>query len=740
MASSLINFLKTNTNKIKIGFFSLILLSIASSVFGGSINVPIANNREGFNVYGFAWMGGNIETTDEIEGGGGWLKLNCEPEHCNSRSPWGVKLKLNSRQDEGLLSGEGWSNNYGFLSFNTRDVRSCWATNPSRYNHVAKVIDINLDPNSIGFAEPKKVVGWAKFIAGDEVSTDGWDGCVNFHGNNYGVFLDLVTGDLTGWAWGSEVVGYISFKTPECKACNTFVLLPGNVNINFWAEDEVVPEGGETTLRWQEISSTPQRKVASCSTYSNSSNYPHWISQGGASLDSSNVGTISTERGNLPSGSHPIAGLNQTTTYTLSCVDSSGVELPEKTTTVVVSRGVQGCMDPLASNYNPRAIIPGECIYGSIVPTVNLNIITNFPPNFLPVGSATPFDYQLSPRWTFTNPNRVDSCTGSFFDENGDERTLTGWTNSDLATPTINNGFSAGPYSGTNNVEIYATLPDVSAGDMFNLKINCIDIEGNPFGDDAQVIFQNTIQPIPSINLEVEEDIFTVGSGNYNSGLVSWTGTNTGQINTCSGRFAVNGVNQTLSGWTGTRSNPPSSISNFNLTSIANNATAGTVFRFTLSCQLTSGETISAQDTIIMQSGPVDPPAPLPVVDLRITSPNNAGGPDWEELTNAGATVNFSWSVQNAESCTGTSSMLNQGPNNSWNSGTYNPVSGSRTMDMTSGSPYYYPSLFTLTCVNEDDISASDSVNIVIDGIPCPPGPPECDPAPGSNIPGYEEF
>ncbi|MEZ4210730.1 MAG: hypothetical protein R3B39_00290 [Candidatus Paceibacterota bacterium] len=748
------NIFQKYSKQILVSVFAVIALSLSfifvanvveATLGPGSVNPPVRPTGPGglelrgeADVYGFAWMGTGISDPNTSQGGGGWLKFNCEPEYCTNRT-WGVKINLEPGSQLGKMSGEAWSNNLGFLVFDDATVSSCWQNYPSAWNNVATVT--NLDIADTSYGNFRKVAGWAKFLAGDDTIGDGWDGCVNFNGGeSYGVKLDLTTGDLTGWAWGGPVVGWISFKNPECRFCDTSVTLPSVARVDFWAQNTVVPQGGSTILRWEAID-TPQKRVVSCNTYSNSSNYTHWRSTGG---DSTNVGAISTVAGNLPIGSHPINNINQTTTYRINCQASDGTSLPQRTATVTVVDAVQGCMDDTASNYNPQATIPGDCTYDTGAPTVSLVLVTGFTPNnTLPVGSQSVVDYNVSPRWTFTNPSRVAACTGEFYDDNDVPRSLNGWTNGTLAVPTASNGYYAGPHSGVHNVHEFATLPTVGAGDTFSFKILCTDIDGNNFGDGNNVVFRNTSTPTTTLNLDVEEDIIVYGSGDYDTGTISWTSGNTSIIapNSCVGTFRVNNVIQSLSGWTGSRPNPNFSISGFDLSSIVSTLPVGvTPIRFTITCQSNNGTTIPpASDTINVQRN-APPAAPIPVVDLVITNPDNNYGSDYELLPVAGAPVTISWSVQNATSCVGTSSMYNQGANGVWDGNSFAPSSGSIVIDMTQSSFYYHPSLFTLTCVNDDNVSASDSVNVVIEDYDCPIGSPECPPAPGSNIPGYEEF
>lgn len=774
---------------LSFGFYNIVQANGIITPFDPTAGGP---NQEGY-VYGFAWMGTNIPTPPNPDGigGGGWLKFNCEPNDCgqNGSNRWGVRIDLRSAGQTDVLggytvhkfTGEAWSPNYGFLTFDPSIVSSCWTSNPGTFQGVASVTNYNIQYNT----DLRKIGGWAKFIAGDDfptgsVNDDGWDGCVNF-GNElnspvpYGVQLNIVTGDLIGWAWGGPVVGWISFKNPECPFCDTSIVLPNMANINFWADQTVIQSGGGTTLRWQAANSST-RNVASCRA-TNSSGYLHWAPGSGAS----NVGPITTTAGNLPAGSHPINNITQATTYTLNCRDNVGAAIPPKYVNIFVNTDILGCTSRFADNYNPLATIDdgscvvglevvgcmdptatnyvsvatidsGNCVYGPTgTPTVTLNMVTNIAPNILPVGSSTQFDYQVSPRWSFTNPSQVASCTGSFVDHNGTTRVVSGWSDADLPTPTASS-YSAGPYSSTNNVYDYSTLPGIVDGSQFKYTISCLDTSGNPFSDTAPVVFRRVNPPAaPRLTLDVATSTVTAGVLPHDTGNVTWWTSSTPSSfvdNSCVGSVTVGGNTVNLPDWTGARSNPVvqggsnsgNPISNINFNNLTSGLTAQTTLRFRVNCQSTGGQSITASDNVIFQPAPVNPPEPLPIVDLTIPTPNNNYGLIYEQLTSAGANVTFDWTVQNAVSCTGTSGMLNQGPNNLWNSNTFNPVAGSLNINMTAGGAYYYPGFYTLTCVNSEGGSGSDTVAIGIDGVPCPVGSPECPVPPGSNIPGYEEF
>src|SRR3989344_3345155 len=112
----------------------------------------------------------------------------------------------------GQLSGYAWSDNIGWIKF---DELSSYPAPGSDW--VAKA------NTSSGL-----VSGWARACAGtvpgDCTSmtsrTDGWDGWIQFDtGKSNPVTIDLTNGEFRGefhgYAWGSDVVGWISFNCKE---------------------------------------------------------------------------------------------------------------------------------------------------------------------------------------------------------------------------------------------------------------------------------------------------------------------------------------------------------------------------------------------------------------------------------------------------------------------------------------------------------------------------------------------
>ena len=164
------------------------------------------------NVSGWTWS----ETI-------GWISFNCTNTGTCGTSNYGVNVNPTS----GDFSGYAWSENIGWISFNRADTDNPPA---APYNSGSGPI-ANLNFGS------KKVRGWARALA----NGGGWDGWIKL-GDDSGtwpaggnqVYIQTLSGpdELRGWAWGSDVVGWLSFNcinTGTCETSNYKVM----VDINF---------------------------------------------------------------------------------------------------------------------------------------------------------------------------------------------------------------------------------------------------------------------------------------------------------------------------------------------------------------------------------------------------------------------------------------------------------------------------------------------------------------------------
>lgn len=111
--------------------------------------------------------------------------------------------------DTGEFSGYAWSEHIGWISFNRADTG---APPESPYDGGGSFIA------KVDF-DTKEVSGWMRAISvcpPSSCDTDdneaGWDGWIKLRDSNYGVSWDMNAGSLGGWAWGSDVVGWVDFS------------------------------------------------------------------------------------------------------------------------------------------------------------------------------------------------------------------------------------------------------------------------------------------------------------------------------------------------------------------------------------------------------------------------------------------------------------------------------------------------------------------------------------------------
>ncbi|MDO8522100.1 MAG: hypothetical protein Q7S08_02315 [bacterium] len=136
------------------------------------------------NLSGYAW-------SDNI----GWVSL--------SGSNYGLTMDTN-----GKLSGYAWSDNIGWITANESELSGCPA-NPCR---------AKFNGNAL--------TGWLRALS----YGGGWDGWISLSGSGYGVTQD-VNGTLSGYAWGSDVVGWLDFSLASGPSCTPVYSCSGTQTI-----------------------------------------------------------------------------------------------------------------------------------------------------------------------------------------------------------------------------------------------------------------------------------------------------------------------------------------------------------------------------------------------------------------------------------------------------------------------------------------------------------------------------
>jgi hypothetical protein len=133
----------------------------------------------------------------------GWVDLNCQNSNTCTSIPWGFSVDNN-----GMISGYAWSENVGWLSANAGDLSGC----PSA------PCTANISASNFH--------GWLKALSGGSAQSGGWDGFVSLSGPGYGV--SIPSGNFSGYAWGSTVIGWLDFAWVVVPQCSPIYTCSGN--------------------------------------------------------------------------------------------------------------------------------------------------------------------------------------------------------------------------------------------------------------------------------------------------------------------------------------------------------------------------------------------------------------------------------------------------------------------------------------------------------------------------------
>jgi len=165
---------------------NIIILIVCLIIFSATIFIVKSSSTD--KISGWAW-------SDNI----GWISLNCTNTSCAS-SNYGVTVNLST----GNFSGYAWADNIGWINF-APTIQSP-ADGPAHYD------------SSTG-----KVTGWVRAVNGGS----GWDGWIKLgdstgnwpNSTNTQVKINASTKEFEGWAWGSDVIGWISFNCFDTSSC-----------------------------------------------------------------------------------------------------------------------------------------------------------------------------------------------------------------------------------------------------------------------------------------------------------------------------------------------------------------------------------------------------------------------------------------------------------------------------------------------------------------------------------------
>jgi len=203
----------------------LILIFIVGFLLIGKKNFKSSQVKAaaGDNVSGWAW-------SENI----GWISFNCttDPDSgpCVS-SNYGVNID----EVTGNLTGYAWSENIGWIHF---DPTGAYPETPAYSARLDLVTN--------------EFKGWARALA----YGGGWDGWIKMagiatDGSSYGVVRNIC--DIEGWAWGSDVVGWIDFYDVTTTFCANQApyVKPGSQVVEYQTYCEIALGTGQVGFRWK---------------------------------------------------------------------------------------------------------------------------------------------------------------------------------------------------------------------------------------------------------------------------------------------------------------------------------------------------------------------------------------------------------------------------------------------------------------------------------------------------------
>lgn len=177
----------------KIIILSLLVMLVSGVVFFSKQSFSQSNGSLVGDLSGYAW-------SDNI----GWVSFD------------GVNVDTNND-----ISGYAWSDNIGWVSFN--ETTGCPQA-PCKPKIIAN-----------------KMIGWAKVLSADNKGWDGWLSLSTQTGDSITYGPTLSGNTFSGYAWGSDVVGWLDFSqvtglvtsSPVCGTANgqTFSNPPASSNL-----------------------------------------------------------------------------------------------------------------------------------------------------------------------------------------------------------------------------------------------------------------------------------------------------------------------------------------------------------------------------------------------------------------------------------------------------------------------------------------------------------------------------
>ncbi len=361
-------------------------------------------------VLGYAWSN-NI----------GWISMNCQDGGVSQAnicgvSNYGVTLDTSTNTFQGF----GWSDNVGWVKFGGLSGMPISGTNAS-YNSTTGAISgfARFCGGRYGYSSwPTNQWLPNNTCAGSD-RTDGWDGWLSLSGSSpaYGVVIGS-SGAFSGYAWGSDVVGWVNFGAVKLDSNTT-----GLVTFQIGAKPNSQPVVNYVPAVYPSATVYPTPTITAPM---GDKLYYKWTTSGAQSCSLS--GTVTTASNtpvaytsitsaNILSGSQTaVVPLDNSGVYyiALTCVMTDGTTKINSGTIRVTGEFVEVKVDPstplsplsLTMQYRSVGVVPNSCRLYSYKPNY-LGPQPSNSPGFTPEPSIAPLipPYPSSvqnPQWNQT--------------------------------------------------------------------------------------------------------------------------------------------------------------------------------------------------------------------------------------------------------------------------------------------------------------------------------------------------
>lgn len=252
-----------------------VLILVIAIQNGGRPSVPSAYAGAGQNVSGFAWSQTigwiSFNSTDCDTNGNGFVDSGACGGTDTAASPL-TDYGVNVDTVAGNFSGFAWSSSIGYINFNpTPDGIACSASpcatlSAASGNGTRSVVGwaracdvlITADCTGVAMKVPSVLGGWDGWIKlADPLWTNPADRTYmgqpgtpydSYTPRHNGVFYDPVDKKFKGFAWGSEVVGWVDFSPSVAVAVYSDLTPPGPPPVPVLSVSPIQLDFGDTNI------------------------------------------------------------------------------------------------------------------------------------------------------------------------------------------------------------------------------------------------------------------------------------------------------------------------------------------------------------------------------------------------------------------------------------------------------------------------------------------------------------